>query len=77
MKEGKSGAGGSRTLVQTRKPQVFYMLIFDYIFVLRQNQSHQPQPYLLSFHPCIGAYKDYPRYCCATISDCFGARASE
>ncbi len=44
------GAGGSRTLVQTRKQYTFYMLIFVYIFVLWQDQSYQPKPYLLSFH---------------------------
>ena len=39
------GAGGIRTLVQTVKPCAFYMLILDFIFVLRQDPSHQPQPY--------------------------------
>ncbi len=44
-----SGAGGIRTLVQTRKPYAFYMLIFALIFVYRQDQSHQPIPYPLNF----------------------------
>ena len=30
----ESGAGGSRTLVQTGKPYAFYMLIPDFIFEL-------------------------------------------
>ena len=30
--EGEGGAGGSRTRVQTRKLQAFYMLISDLIF---------------------------------------------
>jgi len=49
------GAGGSRTLVRTRKPYAFYMLILAYIFVLQQDPSHQLQPYLLSLHHGIGA----------------------
>jgi len=38
------GAGGSRTRVQTRKPQAFYMLIPDLIFVCRLDQGHRPAP---------------------------------
>ena len=49
------GAGGSRTLVQTRKPYAFYMLILAFIFVLRQDPSHQSQPYLLNLHLPVGA----------------------
>jgi len=39
-----SGAGGSRTLVRTRKPYAFYTLILAFVFVLWQDPSHQPQP---------------------------------
>jgi len=35
-----SGAGGSRTLVRTRKPCAFYMLIPDSVFVRRQDLDH-------------------------------------
>ena len=44
------GAGGSRTLVQTRKPYAFYMLIFAFVFECKQDQSHLLAPYPLSFH---------------------------
>ena len=71
------GAGGNRTLVQTRKTQAFYMLIFDYIFVQRQNQSHQPMPYPLKLHLRREAGADYPRFGCTTWPECFGATASE
>ena len=50
-----SGAGGSRTLVQTRKPYAFYMLIPAFIFVMRQDPDHQSHPYLLKFHLTVGA----------------------
>ena len=50
-----SGAGGSRTLVRTRKPYAFYTLILDFVFVLWQDPSHQPLPYLLKFHLTVGA----------------------
>ena len=48
------GAGGSRTLVQTRKPYAFYMLILAFVFVLQQDPSHQLQPYLLKLHRGVG-----------------------
>ena len=44
-----SGSGGNRTLVHTRKPYAFYMLILAFIFVLQQDPSHQLQPYPLNF----------------------------
>ena len=50
-----SGAGGSRTLVQTRKPYAFYMLIPAFIFVMQQDPDHQLHPYLLKFHLTVGA----------------------
>ena len=68
---------GNRTLVQTRKTQAFYMLIFDSIFVQRQNQSHQPMPYPLKLHLRCEASDDYPRFGCTTWPECFGATASE
>ena len=49
------GAGGSRTLVRTRKPYAFYTLIPDFIFVLRQDLDHQSQPYPLKLHPAAEA----------------------
>jgi len=51
-----SGAGGSRTLVQTGKPYAFYTLILVFVFVLQQDPSHQLQPYPLRFHPAIEAW---------------------
>ena len=50
-----SGAGGNRTLVQTRKPYAFYMLIPVFIFVMQQDLDHQLHPYLLKFHLTVGA----------------------
>ena len=50
-----SGAGGSRTLVRTRKPYTFYTLISDFIFVMQQDLSHQLQPYPQKLHRAIGA----------------------
>ena len=52
-----SGAGGSRTLVQTGKPYAFYMLIPDFIFVMRQDPDHQSHPYPLKLHPSVEAPK--------------------
>ncbi len=49
------GSGGNRTLVQTRKPYAFYMLIPAFVFVLQQDPDHQLQPYLLKLHPTVGA----------------------
>ena len=45
----KSGAGGSRTRVQTRKQYGFYMLSPDLVFVHWLDQDHRPMPYLLNF----------------------------
>ena len=47
---GLGGAGGSRTHVRTRKPYAFYTLIPDFVFVLRQDPDHQPQPYSQELH---------------------------
>jgi|GEM_PF-1820107 len=61
-----SGAGGSRTLVQTRNQYAFYMLISAFIFVPGQDRSHQPKPYLLGFRLGIAACQDYSVYFCAS-----------
>ena len=47
---GCGGAGGSRTLVQTRKPYAFYMLIFAFGF--RAQARPKPPTYALAskFH---------------------------
>ena len=66
--EAFSGVGGSRTLVRTRKPYAFYTLIPDFIFVLRQDLDHQPEPYPLNFHQYIEACTDYFRFSCAAGS---------
>ena len=49
------GPGGSRTLVRTRKPYAFYMLIPAFIFVMQQDPDHQLHPYLLKLHLAVGA----------------------
>ena len=56
------GAGGSRTLVRTRKPYAFYTLIPAFIFVPRQDLDHQPRPYPLKFHQTAEARPDYFRF---------------
>ena len=38
------GAGGSRTLVQTRKYYAFYRLIFVLIFVIQYDRSYRIEP---------------------------------
>ena len=63
----RSGAGGIRTLVQTVKQYAFYMLILAFIFVLRQDPSHQLPAYLLHFRASIAACLRYPEYFCAAI----------
>ena len=73
----RSGAGGSRTLVRTRKPYAFYTLILAFIFELQQDPSHQLQPYLLKLHPCIGAYSDYFRFNLRRLISGFGTTSSE
>ena len=50
-----SGGGGNRTLVRTRKPYAFYMLIPAFIFVMQQDPDHQLHPYPLKLHPIIEA----------------------
>ena len=40
-----SGVRGNRTLVQTRKPYAFYMLIPALVFVMQQDPDHQLHPY--------------------------------
>jgi len=49
------GSGGNRTLVRTRKPYAFYMLIPAFIFVMQQDPDHQLHPYPLKLHPIIEA----------------------
>ena len=66
--ETRGGAGGSRTLVRTRKPCAFYTLISDFVFVMQQDLSHQLHPYLLKLHYDIGACRNYFRFSCAACS---------
>ena len=44
-----SGAGGSRTLVQTGNPYVFYMLSRELVVGIRLASGGRPCPYSLSF----------------------------
>ena len=73
----ESGAGGSRTLVRTRKPYAFYTLILAFVFELQQDPSHQLQPYLLKLHPCIGACMNYFRFNLRRLIFGFGTTSSE
>jgi len=47
------------------------------VFVLRQDPDHQPQPYLLRFHPMCGAAWDYFRFNRTALPERFGTTASE
>ena len=71
------GGGGSRTLVRTRKPYAFYMLISAFIFVMQQDLSHQLHPYPLKFHPVIEAWQDYFRFNLHRWISGFGTTSSE
>ena len=71
------GSGENRTLVRTRKPYAFYMLILDFIFVLQQDPSHQLQPYPLNFHHVIEAWHDYFRFNLRRWIFGFGTTSSE
>jgi len=63
-----SGASGSRTRVQTRTVCAFYTLISAWIFVRRQDPSHQPPAYLLKFRHRIAACDTYSVNFCAAQS---------
>ena len=71
------GVGGSRTRVQTGKPYAFYTLISDFIFVLRQDLNHQPQPYPLKSHTHSEACKCYSRFYLHRLIFRFGTTSSE
>lgn len=71
------GAGGIRTLVQTGKPYVFYMLILDFIFELWQDPSHQPQPYPLKSHYVGEAQRNYFRFNRTALPKSLGTTAFE
>ena len=62
-----SGANGSRTRVQTRNTYAFYTLILAFIFVRKQDPSHQPPTYLLNLRNRIAACNSYSVYSCAAI----------
>ena len=55
-----SGAGGSRTLVQTAGPYAFYTLIPALVFVCRQDPGHQPTPYPLNLTLQAGLCRAIP-----------------
>ena len=77
LHEDVGGAGGNRTLVRTRKPYAFYTLILAFVFVHWQDPSHQPMPYLLKLHSCIGAYTNYFRFNLRRLIFGFGTTSSE
>ena len=62
----RCGDSGIRTRVQTRNQYAFYTLILAFVFVQRQDPSHQPLPYLLLVRMCIAAYPCYSVYFRAT-----------
>ena len=49
------GDGGSRTLVQTRNPQAFYMLIPLLVFVTRKGANALNATLSPEFRPDVGA----------------------
>ena len=71
------GSGGNRTLVRTRKPYAFYMLIPAFIFVMQQDPDHQLHPYPLKLHPIIEAWQDYFRFNLRRLIFGFGTTSSE
>ena len=71
------GSGGNRTLVRTRKPYAFYMLIPAFIFVMQQDPDHQLHPYPLKLHPIIEAWQDYFRFNLRRWIFGFGTTSSE
>ena len=73
----QSGAGGSRTLVQTGKPCAFYTLIPVCVFVRRQDPDHQPSPYPLCFRRTAEAPVRLFPTCCTAISGGFGTGVPE
>ena len=47
------------------------------VFEQKQDPGHPLLPYPLKFHPACEAIRNYPRFSCTTVSECFGATASE
>ena len=71
------GSGGNRTLVRTRKPYAFYMLIPAFVFVMLQDLGYQQHPYPLKFHPASEARPDYSRFYLRRLISGFGTTSSE
>ena len=72
-----SGAGGSRTLVRTRKPYAFYTLILDFGFRAAARPKPPTTALAPKFHPCIGAYRGYFRFSLRRWIFGFGTTSSE
>jgi len=72
-----SGAGGSRTRVQTGKPYAFYTLIPAFGF--RATARPGPPTTALSskFHHATEALPDYSRFCCTAKPKSLGTTAFE
>ena len=77
LKSLESGAGGSRTLVQTGKPYAFYTLIPDFGFRVPTRPGPPIDTLAPKFHPCIGAYRDYSRFNLRRLIFGFGTTSSE
>ena len=58
----ESGAGGSRTLVQTGKPYAFYTLIPDFGFRVPTRPGPPTDTLAPESHPHVGAHADYFRF---------------
>ena len=59
------GDGGSRTLVQTRNPQAFYMLIPLLVFEPRKGANALNATLSPKFRPAVGAPTELSRNCLA------------
>ena len=57
-----SGAGGSRTLVQTGKPYAFYTLIPAFGFRAAARPGPPTDALAPEFHLYVGAHTDYSRF---------------
>ena len=62
LKSLESGAGGSRTLVQTGKPYAFYTLIPAFGFRVSARPGPPTDTLAPKFHPQVGALEDYSRF---------------
>ena len=77
LKSLESGAGGSRTLVQTGKPYAFYTLIPAFGFRVPTRPGPPIDTLAPEFHPQVGALEDYSRFNLRRWIFGFGTTSSE